>query len=145
MLAGTRFEALEDKIIPAHIPQAVVAPQIDPLPEQAAGILRKHRPPAVGTDFSLAFGGDTGVEIRILRHHARPDRFAPRVEHALQFPGLFGHPGGEIVFLADVFRQVVELHGTVLIIFDQFIVPVTDGRRRDSAYRGCCNGGNARK
>ena len=30
------------------------------------------------------------------------------------------------MLLADVLRQVVELHGAVLIIFDQFVVPVTD-------------------
>ena len=126
MLAGARLEALEDEILPGYVPQAVVAPQIHPFAEQAAVVLREHRPPAVGADFGFAFGRNTGIEIRIFGHHACPDRFAPFVEHAFQLLGLFGHPGGKVVLFADVLRQVVELHGAVLIIFDQLVVPVTD-------------------
>lgn len=72
MLAGARLEALEDEILPGYVPQAVVAPQIHPFAEQAAVVLREHRPPAVGADFGFAFGRNTGIEIRIFGHHVCP-------------------------------------------------------------------------
>lgn len=73
----------------------------------------------------LGFG--VGVEVRIRRRHQGADILAPGDELGAEGGDFVGVLRGEVVFFADVLRDIVELHGAVFEPFDELPVAVADG------------------
>ena len=72
---------------------------------------------------------------RIGRRHLSADFLTPGVQARSQLAGLLRQFGGEVVLLADVLAQVVQLHAQVVEELDQLEVARRGSRRRASRRR----------
>ena len=59
---------------------------------------------------------------RVGFHHFGIYFFAPLMDHFAEFGGLFGHFRREVLVLADVVFEVVQLHAARLEEFDEFVI-----------------------